>query len=167
MIQMKNITLAIYFILIIGCYSRRPAEKTGLEGKSLPSFNLLLSDSLTYFNTSNIPKGKPIALFYFGPNCPYSRAQMEEIIEDMSILKNIRFYIFTIYPYQDMKNFYDYYNLGKYPNITVSLDYTNFFGNYFETQAVPYLAIYGKDKRLIKAFIGKVYGKQIKEVSEK
>jgi hypothetical protein len=162
---MKYIYTALIIQLFAGCYSRSP-EKTGLEGKPLPSFNLLLVDSTTHFNTANIPTGKPVVLCLFGPHCPYSKAQIEEIIEDIDKLKDIQFYIFTPYPFAEMKKFYEHYQLNKYSNIITGVDYTNFFGKYFKATGVPYTAIYGKDKRLIKSFIGIIYSSHIKEAFE-
>lgn len=158
-------TLLLLLLSLYSCYAREP-EKTGQEGKSLPTFDVLLSDSTTYLNTRNIPDDRPFVFFYFGPYCPYSRAQMEEIIEDIDKLKDIRFYLLTNAPYRQMKDFYDHYNLGKYPNITVGRDFTGFFLKYFEVEGVPYLAVYGKDRRLRNAFKGEVYGKQIKKSTE-
>lgn len=162
---MKQLITLIMFALISSCY-RKEANRTGLEGKPLPTFQLLLTDSTTYFSTNSIPKGKPIVLFDFGPHCPYSLAQMEEILGEMSLLEDINFCIFTTWPFPEMKKFYTHFKLNKYPNITVGFDYTNFFGDYFKSQGVPYIAIYGKDKLLNKTFIGKIYSKQIKEASE-
>lgn len=162
---MRQIALLILGLYLAGCYSKQP-EKTGLEGKPLPSFKLLLTDSTTYFDTKDISKGKPVALFLFGPHCPYSKAQMEEIIEDMDKLKDIHFYIFTTWPFSQMKEFYSHYQLNKYPNITMGQDYKNFFVGYFEAKGVPYMAIYGKDLKLRKAFVGKIFGSQIKEIAE-
>ena len=158
-----------YFIFLIiityGCYSKKP-EKTGLEGTTLPSFNLQLADSMTYINTKDIKTDKPIVLFYYGPNCPYSQAQMEEIIDNMSILKNIQFIVFTRWPFKYMKSFNTHYELNKFSNIITGTDYKNFFADYFKVQGVPYIAIYGQDKKLIKTFIGNINGKQIKNVTE-
>lgn len=162
---MRKEAFTSLLIILSGCFAKAP-EKTGLEGKPMPSFNLLLADSTTYLNTNSISSGKPIVLFYFGPDCPYSRAQMEEIIEDINILKDIRFYVFTTAAFSEMKEFYKHYQLDKYPNITVGIDYANFFGDYFEAIGVPYIAIYGKNKKLNKAFMGKVYGRQIKNSAE-
>ena len=162
---MKKILLILFLAGFTAC-SDKNGEKTGLEGRPLPVFNLLLADSITHFNTQQIPKGKPIALFYFGPYCPYSHAQMEEIIDNMHSLQNIQFYVFTTWPYSDMRNFYTHYQLEKYPNITVGLDYTNFVGSYFHVKGVPYMAIYGKDKRLHQSFIGEISSNQIKRVAE-
>ncbi|PSL45692.1 hypothetical protein CLV51_104399 [Chitinophaga niastensis] len=163
---MKNAIILLLLVGLCGCFGREP-EKTVLKGKSMPSFNLLLADSITHLNTISIPAGKPIVLFYFGPNCPYSRAQMDEIIENMPSLKDIQFYIFTTAPFPEMKGFYDHYQLRKYPNMAVGLDYDNFFSDYFKAIGVPYMAIYGRDKRLNEAFVGKVGGSQIKEIAEK
>lgn len=162
---MKFFLIMLVPFILFGCYSKEPI-KTGLEGKPLPSFNLLLSDSISNFNTTSIPPGQPVALLYFGPYCPYSRAQMEIILNNIDALKAIHFYVFTAYPYSDMKKFYDDYNLSKYPNITVGIDYKKFFREYFEVPGVPYMALYDKDKKLRKAFLGQVYTKQIKAAIE-
>jgi thiol-disulfide isomerase/thioredoxin len=162
--HMKTTAVLLTIAFLYGCYGRKP-EQTGMEGKSMPSFPLLLPDSTTQINTNSIKPGKPTVLFCFGPYCPYSRAQMEEIIEDMHKMKDIRFYIFTNWPFKDMKGFYKHYELYKYSNITTGLDYTDYFRHYFEARGVPYIAIYGKDNRLKKSFIGEIYSSQIKEVA--
>lgn len=162
---MKPILILFLLATLTGCYSKDP-EQTGLEGKPLPAFVLLLADSITHFDTGNIPVGKPVVLFFFSPECPYCLAQVDDIIENIQPLKDIQFYIFTDRPFAEMQRFYSHYQLNKYPNIKVGTDYSHFFAGYFKVKAVPYLAIYGKEKRLNKAFMGKIYSKQIKEVAE-
>src|SRR6267378_1092268 len=100
---MKKTIYAILFIYLSAC-SGKPLIKTGLEGKLLPAFNILLMDSATNFNTNNIPYGKPIILLYFSPSCPYCRALTEEIVTDMPSFTNVRFYILTPYPLQQVRN---------------------------------------------------------------
>ena len=152
-------------ILLTSCYGKKP-EKTGMEGKPLPSFTVLLSDSTTRFDTKDIPLDKPVVLFLFGPHCPHSKAQIEEIIANINKLKGIRFYLFTPYPFVQMKQFYKEYQLGNYSNITVGVDMQNFFSQYIGAPGVPFLAIYDKKKLLNKAFLGKTVAKQIKEIAE-
>jgi thiol-disulfide isomerase/thioredoxin len=161
---MNNCIFIVIIICLSGCFSKDPL-KTNLEGKPLPSFNILLLDS-SAFNTKNVPDGKPTALLYFGPYCPYSRSQMEEILKNNNLLSGIQFYIFTSFPLADLKKFYSYFHLEKFPNIISGVDTANYFVNYFDAKGVPYMAIYGKDKKLKKAFIGEVDAKQIKETSE-
>ena len=152
--------------LLAGCYSREP-EKTGKEGKPIPEFNLLLTDSTTWLNIGKSPTTNPIVLFYFSPVCPYCKAQTKEIIEDMDKLKDIQFYFISSFPTPMLKAYIKEYKLAQYPNITTGMDTANAMGDYFEIVGVPYIAIYGKDKKLKKSFMGgKLYSSQIKRITE-
>lgn len=164
---MRYLIFLFIIICLASCFGKEPeTAKTGLEGKPLPAFQLQLPDSITYLNTANITPGKPMAIFYFSPFCPYCRAQTTEIIEDMDRLKEIQFYFVTPLPYRNMKDFYDEYNLGKYPNIITGVDTAHFINDYFELTGVPFMAVYDKNKILNKAFLGKVYSSQIKKAAQ-
>jgi len=165
LLKMKITASIILWLFIASCYSHTP-EKNGLKGKALPSFTLLLADSATYFNTSNVAAGKPSAFFYFGPHCPYSKAQMETIIDNIKILKDIQFYIFTATTFPEMKSFYDHFKLGKYENIKAGIDTSGFFQDYFKVRGVPFMAIYGKDKKLNESFYGETSSDLILKTAE-
>lgn len=152
---MKYLNIILMCVVLSGCFGREP-QKTGMEGEILPPFKLLLEDSTTYFDMKSIPGGKPFALLYFGPYCPYSRAQLEEIINNIESLKGARFYVFTDWGLKDLKKFSSDYQLKKYPNIITGVDYENFFPKYMSASAVPFMAFYDKEKRLNKAFLGKI-----------
>lgn len=162
---MKKIILFITIATLTGCFGVEP-QKTGKEGKPMPRFSLLLMDSTTRFNSTSIPSDKPIVLFYFSPYCPHCRAQTKKIIEDIDILKDIRFYFISEYPLPDVKRFYEKYQLAKYPNITVGLDSARFVMDYFEILGVPYIASYSRNKKLNKTFMGEIYNSQLKKVAE-
>ena len=149
--------------LVISC--KRPTIKTGLEGQPLPAFNLLLTDSTSNFSTGTIPLGQPTALFYFSPHCPYCRAEMKEILQNMDELKGIRFCLITDLPFREMKHFYKEYKLGNYANITVGYDSVYAFAYYFKAQGVPYTAIYGRDKKLKGVYMGVAKTRDIKDLA--
>jgi hypothetical protein len=157
---MKYISAIILAIILWGCYGSEP-EKTGLEGKPIPAFKILLRDSITYLDTKELQQGKPIVLFYYGPHCPYSRAQMQEMMDNMSIMKNIQFVLITRGNFNEMKIFCSHYGIDKYNNITAGVDFNNFLGEYFKITGVPFTAVYDKDKKLLSAFSGKIFVKQI------
>lgn len=129
-----------------------------LKYPTLPAFNVLLSDSSTLFNTYNIPKGKPAVLMLFDPGCSHCQKFAKELTEKMDSLKNLRFYLVT--SNQDMpaiRKFAEDYQLAKYPNIEViGRDYEFFFISYYKVQSVPDLAIYDKNKKLVKLIDTKV-----------
>ena len=106
-----------YFIMFItvaslaGCFASDP-QKTGKEGKTLPEFSMLLTDSNTWIKTASIPTGKPIVLMYFSPYCPYCKAQTKSIVEDMDQLKEIQFYFISSYPLPTVRNFFQGISTG-------------------------------------------------------
>jgi len=159
---MKLIIICISALFLIECKNNK-SEKSGLEGKPFPTFSMLLSDSLTWYNTEKLPPGKPIVLLYYNPTCPYCKSQMKEIADNMDDLKNVQFCLVSNHPFTQLKKFYSDYQLNKYPNIIAGLDTSNFVGDYFEAIGVPFMAIYGSDKKLNKTYLGKVYRKQIVE----
>ncbi|OMP74809.1 MULTISPECIES: hypothetical protein [Chitinophaga] len=158
---MKYFSLLLLTALLAGCYARVP-EKTGLEGKPIPHYTVLLSDSVTYYNTEHIKSGRPAVFVYFGTYCVFSKAQAREIADYMDKMKNIDFYFVTTSEFGDMKKFYKEYKLDKFKNVIMGKDYSNFFADYYETAGVPFIAIYGKDGKMIAAFDGKVSPRQIR-----
>ncbi|OQP59687.1 hypothetical protein A3860_36570 [Niastella vici] len=133
----------------------------------MPAFKILLTDSITWINTSTATMNQPIVLFDFSPFCPYCKKQTKEIIEDIDQLKGIQFYFISSFPISTLKTFNKQFKLAQYPNITIGMDTANTIGDYFEITGVPYMAIYGKDKKLKKSFLGgKLYSSQIKKIAE-
>lgn len=139
---------------------------SGREGELLPNVDLLLLDSTTHINIADIPGGKPIVLFYFGPYCPYCQAQTEDIIKHIKSLQHIEIFMVTVYSYTEMKSFCNKNELDKYNNIKIGLDYNLQFGKYFNTTVVPCTAIYNANRKLNSVYLGTLKYDQIKEVSE-
>jgi thiol-disulfide isomerase/thioredoxin len=162
---MKKSLIVFLLAGICGCFNRQPAIKTGFEGKPIPSFDLLLADSTTHFNTNTIPNGKPVVFFLFQPWCPYCKAQTEAMLKHIQSVKDIHFYLLTTSSYSQFKQFYDRYKLNKYPNITAGIDGSRFFGTYFQAKGVPYQAIYDQNRRLKRVLIGPSDMNLIKEIS--
>lgn len=125
-----------------------------MSDQSLPAFNILEQDSTTVFNTGKLPSGNPIILMYFSPDCEHCQHMTEDILKNMDSLKQTTFVMLTALPFDKMRNFYQYYKLGNYKNITVGRDYEFFFSRHYGSQYVPYLAIYDRHKRLVKVFDG-------------
>jgi thiol-disulfide isomerase/thioredoxin len=161
---MRNISLLLLFLFLFGCDGRLPV-KTGYEGRKLPIFSFLSLDSVTNIRTDSIPSEKPTVLFYFGPYCPYCKAQLDKIIRHMEELKGVQFLMISDYSFSEVKQFYNSYAIGKYANIQLGYDSTYSFANYFHTNAFPYIAIYGKDKKLKGVYIGITETKDILRIS--
>lgn len=163
---MKKVLVLMLGFYLMSCHNRnnRTATRTGLEGKPIPSFDILLSDSTTHLNTADIPTGRPVVLLYLSPVCPFCRAELTSILKNMSSLKNTQFYVVTNWPFPQFKSFYTHYQLNKYPNIVAGQDYANALGAHYPLQAVPFTAFFDKKNHLDKAFVGLMPIEQIKHL---
>lgn len=131
----------------------------------LPAFNIRMMDSVSIFNTYNIPEGDPIAIFFFSPDCGHCQRTTRRLIDSMEMLKDIRFYMITpVHSMTELRNFYAEYNMDKYENIKlVGRDYGFFFGSYYRIKFVPDLVLYDGHKKLIKLIQGETSAKEVYE----
>ena len=134
-----------------------------LKYPTIPAFNILAIDSVTIFNTYNIPKGQPIALMFFDPDCKHCKAEIKLLLVGMDSLKDTRFYMITsIHDFKRIRDFYNEYHLGDYKNIeVVGRDYEYFFITYYGVKFVPDLVLYNGHKDLVKFFDGHVSVKDL------
>lgn len=150
-------TLCLFLLMgwtLFTAFTTPATVKTGLEGRLLPSFNLLLPDSSTYLNTTDIPAGKPLIFVGFSPVCVHCQTETRAIIKNIDRFKDARIYFVTTYPFTDMKVYYQYFKLAAYPNITMGADTKDYFFPYFKAHSIPYFAIYDSKKRLKQAIVG-------------
>lgn len=159
-------TSVIALFLLIGwtlfsAFSAPVSPKTGMEGRLLASFDLLLPDSVTHFNTANIPTGKPFVVIGFDPFCTHCQAETQDILKNIGQLKDVPIYYVTPYPFWEVKAFYYHFKLKQYPNITIGRDYRNGFFSEFKAPNVPYTAVFDAKKRLKKVFASQTDAKSL------
>jgi len=163
---MKIVALTIA-IAFTSCFGKHPL-KTGHVGENLPSIDLLLLDSVTKKTTiqlNNSDNVDAIVLLLFSPDCPHCRVLTSELIDKIQSLSHIRFCLISVSSYNMIKEYSEHFHLERYPTITVGQDYKNSFISYFKPVAVPYVAVYGKDKRLRQVITGKVDVGSIKDIA--
>jgi len=162
---MKPSVILLLLLILMSCKNKIPKIKTGLEGKPMPTIDLLLEDSTSHLNITKINSGRPAILFAFEPWCPYCKAQTKSIIANIKSLKGIDFYFLTNSSYPGFRDFYNRFELQKYSNIKAGIDYKYTFARYFKTSQVPVMAIYDSNKKLKQILIGKNYISTIKDVA--
>lgn len=124
------------------------------KSRDLPAFNILKSDSVEIFNTFYIPKGRPIALMLFSPDCKHCNDLTDRLINGMDSLSDIRFYIMSMTENMTaIRKFAKDHHLEKYKNIElVGCDYEFFFITHFGAMRVPTVAIFNSDKQFVELF---------------
>lgn len=155
-------------IILIACSTKPDLEpvRTGKEGKSMPVFSLLETDTIHYFNTTDIKIGQTSFLLYFSPTCPYCRMETRRIVNNIGKLKDVQFVLITNKNMEAIKLFSKEFEIEKYDNITIGIDTGHVFSNYFQPNVIPFSVIYNENKKLKKAFSGAISTKQIVEVTK-
>ena len=143
-------TLYVILICLVACRPR--SKETALA--TLPSFNMLLLDSTTVLKTEQIPKGKPIVLLFFRPDCPHCQEETQNLIDHIDSFRKVRFYLVTTATLREIRDFYFDYRLNRYENFTIVKDQEHGFIHTFRPGTVPYIVIYDGNKKLVKIFNG-------------
>ena len=80
----------------MACQEEKPQQiKKAMIGKPFPTFTIQLLDGTSYLHSEEIPGDKNIVLFYFKPTCPFCRAQMRDMVNNMERFKDKQLYILT------------------------------------------------------------------------
>ena len=140
-------------LVISSCMSVSPNEKKKEIGEKFQTFEVQLIDSVTQVNISNVLDNKPFVIVYFSPDCPVCKAEIEAILADTVISKQINFCLITYPKFADYKRFYTDLKLEKYPAVFSGIDITNKFLVRNKIKNVPYIQLY-KNERLESTFIG-------------
>jgi thiol-disulfide isomerase/thioredoxin len=124
----------------------------------LPEFKIMLMDSVTIFNTADIPKGKPIMFVFFDPGCKHCKDFTQKMVEAMDSLQDVRIYMLTFsHDLASLRGFCTEYHLNDYKNIKlIGRDYEFFYMTFYAVMAYPDVAIYDKKKKFVKHFAGEI-----------
>jgi thiol-disulfide isomerase/thioredoxin len=121
---------------------------------TVPPLKLLLLDSTSYFTKNDLKKNKPVLIIVFNPDCEHCKHETEELIKNIDSLKNIQIVMATMNTIDLMKEFYEKYDLRRFPNITVGKDVQYTLAPFYQMHFMPYLAMYNKKGNLLATFEG-------------
>jgi len=151
----SSTTLALLALIgwfLVSAFTAPVVQKSGLEGRLIPSFPLLLTDSTTWLKTDDIPTGKAFIVLGFDPWCKHCQALTGDITKQMNKFRDVPIYYVTPSPFNNMRTFYRYFKLSQYPNIIMGRDSTAVFFHVFDATSTPLTAIYDAKKRLKQVF---------------
>ena len=115
-----------------------------LSSQTIPSFKITLSNN-EIFNAANLPKGKPLVLIYFDPDCDHCQKLMTELFKKINSFKKAQMVLVTFKPLAEVAAFEKKYDTRKYANMKVGTEGTLFYlKNYYKLIKMPFTALYDK-----------------------
>lgn len=149
MVTIRQILIGILMFALTSCEEKdtRP---------TIAEFEVLGVDSITTFNTKDIPKGKPVVFSFFSPDCEHCQKETEDWIKNIDSLRNINFYFITHDPLERLRVFRDYYDTDKYPNFHLGWDYKYSFLKLYKPNSTPYFILFDEKKKLKVVYGGEV-----------
>lgn len=150
----KNIFLLMLLVIPFVAFEQTAGttkQPAYLANPTIPSLNLISSDSAHYSNT-DLPKGVPIVIIYFSPDCSHCQHEAEEISSKMAILKNAYFLWVSYHPLNEIKEFEKKYKLDQFSNIKVTRDPKYYIPAFYKVQQTPFIAIYNSNGDFVKEF---------------
>ena len=88
----------------------------------------------------------------FSPDCEHCQHEIKEIKSHIKLFKNAQIVMISNLGYQYIKVFYKEFDIAKYPNITMGMDYRYLLGSFFNIDGVPAVFVYDKNGKFVKAF---------------
>ena len=169
---MRPFRLMMMSLLLLACCAQsalaQPARKDKAADSlpyqkypTLPSFEILMTDSVKVFNTYHIPNGMPTLFMYFSPDCSHCVEQTQAMLSRIEELGDIRIYMITPLSLPAIKDFEQKMGLGRYPNITIGKEFRHFFPAFYGISYVPHFAVYDRRKNLVGAFEGNISMNQL------
>jgi len=146
---MKKLLFFFSLIIAAGCSK----AQTYTPPPAIPPYHILTTDSV-FVTPANLKKNKPVMIIYFSPDCSHCQRLMFEMKSKMKEFKDIQIVMVTfVTQLKAIQVFYRDFDLKKFPNITVGTEgYTYVVQKYYQVRATPYIAIYDKKGKLVKAY---------------
>jgi len=145
-VKLTRLFLTLLFSII--CSINNADAQSG----KIPPFSMLRADG-TAFTAQSLPKGKPVVLIYFSPECDHCQRLMNDLFKRVMEFNKASLVMVTYLSNEVVKKFSTEYNVRKYPNVFVGTEATSFFlRNHYSIMNLPFTAMYDKNGYLVATF---------------
>ncbi|MBL4677387.1 MAG: redoxin domain-containing protein [Mucilaginibacter sp.] len=158
--------LFLVFAIIAG-FSCSQAQNNQPVPPTIAPYKIITTKDQTA-TFADLPKNRPVILIYFSPDCPHCQKLIRDMKPDMDKFKKFEVVMVTFTDIRMVKTFENDYGLNKYPNFILGTEgYTYTVQRYYRLVHTPFVAVYGKNGKLVKAFEEQPEVKDILAVTNK
>jgi thiol-disulfide isomerase/thioredoxin len=123
---------------------------------TLPAFNIVSIPDSTAFTNEKLKKNAPLVIMFFSPDCDHCQNETKELLAYKKELKDIPILMISVAPYQEIKAFYELFNLSAISNVKLGQDVHFKLGSIYKLRTYPSIFIYDRKGILAKAFVGNI-----------
>ncbi len=146
---------ALYFLLLVSTNIGVAQSANSLlypRSSTLPPFTIIKVPDSTRFEMANLQKNKAVMIVVFSPDCEHCQHEIKKIKANIKLFKNVQIVMISNLGYRYIKVFYKEFEMAKYPNIIMGMDYRYLLGSFFNMEGLPSVFLYDKNGKFIKAF---------------
>jgi len=151
--KLKKITCVVVLICCV-LFSQVCVAQQYDVPKTVPPFNMILTDGVTYYNASNIDNSKPLMIVYFDPECQHCQHFTQELMKNIKKFSNVQIVMICDAPgIPPVKKFVADLGLASYSNIKVGTEgIYRATMNFYHVDVTPFTALYNNKQELIKYY---------------
>jgi len=124
------------------CFSAILFFPSRMNSQTIPPFKMTLSNN-KIFKAADLPKGKPLVLIYFDPDCDHCQKLMADLFKKINNFKKVEMVLITFKSVTEVAAFEKKYTTSKYANMKVGTEGTLFYlKNYYKLVKMPFTALY-------------------------
>ena len=123
------------------------------EMNTIPDFKFYSMDS-TEFTRDSLLDSLGVIFIHFHSNCEYCISEIEQIVENSSLLADVEILFISYEDIDLIKEFRGNYNLQNHKQIKMLKDSDNSYYRNFGTSVIPSIIIYDKNGNLVRIFNG-------------
>ena len=148
---------ACYSLVLLACLLTGKTFSQVNHGNipsTIPTFNILLQDGITYFNSGNLSSGKKLMIVYFDPDCDHCKTFAKALVPQIKAFNETQIvFICSSNSLPLIKSFSSSTQLNKYPAVKIGTEgIYHATMNFYKVETTPFIALYAKSGQLIKYF---------------
>lgn len=166
--QLKALFFSLFLVLTgaVMAQATYDAAAPYTKDSTLPNFQLLRQDS-SWLSTAQLPKKSTVVIIFFNPDCEHCQHEATNLAKNMDKLKNVQFIWATYQPtFEEISAFASKYHLNNLSNVHFVKDVNYAIPSFYHLEMTPYMAVYGKHKKLLKTFPAGVDPKELIELAQ-
>jgi thioredoxin-related protein len=137
-------------IALLACLAVQAAPRL----EYLPAFTITKVDGKK-ISSRGLPKGKPVLLVYFSPDCDHCISLSKELLKNYANLKGVQLLMVSYQKISEVTKFDRQFSFSIYPNVIIGSEVKPLFlQKYFKVQHTPFVVLYNKSGKKYAKFEG-------------